>query len=144
MSVDMQTLFNNFAAAAKADALSDKPIITLGELTAKLEAFDGSLELAVQYGNTMLAYDEVGSYRGYYTDLAIEPRAEVTGTVADALADLHDANGETFTGYKGGDYYMNNRTLVWVAHYGEASGIGVTGVELVDGVVVITSADCEN
>lgn len=143
MSTDFQTLFNNFAAAAKADALQDKPIITLGELIAKLEAHDPALDLAVQHGDDLLAYGEAESYRGYYSDLSIDPRHDSLGTVADALKNLEAADGETFTGYKGGDYYMNNRTLVWVSHYGSASGFGVTGVELVGGVVVITSADCE-
>jgi hypothetical protein len=144
MSIDFQTLFNNFAAAAKAESLADKPIITLGELIAKLEAKDAAAELAVQYFDQVLGYGNAESYRGYYSDLSIDPISGSLGTVADALKDLRAAVGQTFTGYKGGEYKMTNRTLVWVAQWSTCPGLGVTGVEVIDGVVVITSADCEN
>lgn len=143
MNTDFQALFDKIAAGAKEEALADKPIITLGELIAKLEGKDPEAKLAVQYGGSVLAVDGVDSYRGYYSDLAIDPVATEFGTVAEGLELLRDAVGSTFEGYKGGDYTMTNRTLVWVEVYGNYSGQGVTGVETVDGVVVITSEDCE-
>jgi hypothetical protein len=141
---DFQALFNRIAAGAKAESLADKPIITLGELIAKLEPQDGTAELAVEFGGDLFAFGDLDSYRGYYSDLAIEPGGATYGTVAGALSELQDAVGKTFTGYKGGDFAMNSRTIVWVDYYGNYSGIGVTGVEVRDGLVVITSADCEN
>jgi hypothetical protein len=141
---DIQALFNHLAAGAKAESLADKPIITLGELIAKLEQQDADAPLAVEFYGNHFACADLGSYRGYYSDLAIEPDGNLTGTVADALTKLRGAVGKTFHGYKGGDYTMSNRTIVWVSNYGDNSGIGVTGVEVRDGLVVITSADCEN
>lgn len=142
--MDMQELFAKVAEGAKAESLADKPIITLGELIAKLEQHDATATVAVEFGGSLCGFGELASYRGYYSDLAIEPYGTEPGCSVDAaLTDLREAVGRTYTGYKGGDYTMHRRTLVWVDHYGSCSGIGVTGVEVRDGVVVITSADCE-
>ena len=141
---DIQELFNQLAAGAKAKSLADKPIITLGELIAKLEQQDQNSELAVEFHDRLCAFDGTDSYRGYYSDLCIEPGGASYSSVGEALNLLRGAVGGTFTGYKGGEYTMSNRTIVWVDYYGSCSGIGVTGVEARDGLVVITSADCEN
>ena len=144
MSVDYQSIFSGLADAAKAKALEDQPIITLGELIAKLEQQDQSASLAVQFRGMLCALDDISSYRGYYSDLCLEPGDDRFGTVATALADLRESVGRTFTGYKGGEYKMTNRTIVWVDYYGACSGVGVTGVQVnSEGVVVITSAECE-
>ncbi len=38
--------------------------------------------------------------------------------------------GQTFTGYKGGDFIMNESTHVWIATYGTTAGSGqIIGVE---------------
>ena len=140
---DLQALFDKIAEGAKAEALADKPIITLGELIAKLENQNPEDRLAVQYGGSVLAVEGVGSYRGYYSDLAIEPVSGPFGTVAEGLEILRGAVGQTFEGYKGGDYRMTNRTLVWVEHYGNYSGQGVTGIGVVEDVVVITSEEID-
>ncbi len=65
------------------------------------------------------------SYRGYYDQLAFEPMQNVT--VGAMLADAKSALGQTFQGYKGGDYEMGEWTEVWLAHYGQCGeGIGPT------------------
>lgn len=143
---DIQELFDQLMVAAKAKALADAPIITLGELIAKLEGQDPEARLAVQHHGEFFAVDGADSYRGYYSDLAIEPVAREFGTVADGLEILRGAVGTTFEGYKGGEYRMGSRTLVWVDTYGTCTEQGVTGVEVmdgVDGVVMITSGLCE-
>lgn len=71
----------------------------------------------------------VGSYRGYYEDLAIEfedkyPYPKVT----DLLNLLKDAVGKTFQGYKGGDYKMDENSRVWVANYSLTSDTVITGI----------------
>ena len=48
------------------------------------------------------------SYRGYYECVAFERRANVT--VGDCLAAARDALGSTYTGWKGGDYEMDEWT----------------------------------
>ncbi len=45
------------------------------------------------------------SYRGYYSDLALE-RDAGTRPAAELLAECKAAMGQVFTGYKGGDYVM--------------------------------------
>lgn len=142
--MDIQTLFNAISAKAKADALADKPIITLGHLIDLLRQQEPSATLKVQWPDGLTDYCEVDSYRGYYSDLAINnPLSSVEWAVAEVLEDLECAVGEDFTGYKGGNFTMGPQTLVWVSEYGTCSGLGVTGVELVDGVVIITSAQID-
>lgn len=57
------------------------------------------------------------SYRGYYQDIAFEPVEEAR--IGDMLKYAEKAMGETFTGYKGGEYTMNGYTECWIAEYGQ-------------------------
>lgn len=91
---------------------SDTPTpgqLTLGELIEALEAVDQDATLP--YG-----FDKPHSYRGYYDELAFELRHDIP--VADALAAARSALGVVFQGYKGGDYRMDEDTLVWLSAYG--------------------------
>jgi hypothetical protein len=59
---------------------------------------------------------DVGSYRGYYERLAIEPGPGVkAGELFDLIA---RRQGTYMTGYKGGEYEIHGDTLVHVARYG--------------------------
>lgn len=70
---------------------------------------------------------EFDSYRGYYEDLAIKKEIisddSVSSTVLDLKKVLKKAleQGEMY-GYKGGDYNINESTLVWFGDYGTTSG----------------------
>jgi hypothetical protein len=74
---------------------------------------------------------QLGSYRGYYNQLTIY-RAGGRGhggdatpvTVAELLTDARDADGQIFTGYKGGDFTMDLETPVWASDYSE-TGLGI-------------------
>ena len=85
----------------------------------------------------------IESYRGFYSDLSIVPSETPIGsrqkeyTVKDLLDRLKSSIGEEFTGYKGGEFVMQNHTPVWVSEYGCADGLAVKGVEVKDGKVVI-------
>ena len=68
------------------------------------------------------------------------PQNHVT-TVGPLLKNLSDAVGQTFEGYKGGDYRMSRLTPMWVSNCGDAAGLMVTGAEMVGSVVVITTAN---
>jgi hypothetical protein len=72
--------------------------------------------------------DQLGSYRGYYEDLALDYQTGATVHVADLLPQLRDALGRSFEGYKGGEFVMHRGTNVWVAPYGESWGTAITGV----------------
>src|SRR5688572_31200490 len=57
------------------------------------------------------------SYRGYYSEIAVEPADYVT--VGSMLECLKKARGTTMCGYKGGDYMMNGYVGVYLARYSE-------------------------
>lgn len=82
--------------------------MTLGALIERLEALDPNLE--------MDGLSDAHSYRGYYCDLAFEQVGKKK--VSEVLATVKACLGETFTGYKGGDYDMGRQTPVWVSSYG--------------------------
>lgn len=71
----------------------------------------------------------IDSWRGSYDELAIDFALDGQPmTVSQFLALLVDANGKTFTGYKGGEYQMNRSTPVWVARYGNSGNTAVVGI----------------
>jgi hypothetical protein len=83
--------------------------LTLGDLIAALEAMPSDAQVA--------NLDNEHSYRGYYSDFALEQCAGQR-PAADLLASCRAAMGQVFKGYKGGDFVMDALTPVWVANYG--------------------------
>lgn len=57
------------------------------------------------------------SYRGYYSDLALQPLPERV-PVAQLAIEVSSVLGTELTGYKGGEYLMQKDTPVWVSHHG--------------------------
>jgi hypothetical protein len=57
------------------------------------------------------------SYRGYYRDLAFEPKEGAA--VSEMLDCAKSALGTTYQGYKGGDFVMSEYTEVWLANEGD-------------------------
>lgn len=91
--------------------------MTLGKLIHALEQLPPGLPVAAGFGKPM-------SYRGDYAELAFEP---VEHTSIEAmLAYARAALGQTFTGYKGGKYTMDETTPCWLAEYGEGYGEQIT------------------
>jgi len=107
--------------------------LTLGEAIDQIKTFDPILEVEFDFGGYP---DGLDSYRGYYSDLAIDKRVEKT-TVDGFTAMLEAALDNTYTGYKGGDYTMTETTPLWFGAYGRSSGLAVMGLSLVDGCVRI-------
>lgn len=56
------------------------------------------------------------SYRGYYEELAFEPKENTT--VGAMLAAAREALGNTYTGWKGGEFKMHEYTPVHLAEIG--------------------------
>jgi hypothetical protein len=107
--------------------------MTLGAFIDALAAVaDPETPVVLRNGRGAHGFD---SYRGYYEDLALNPQ-DTRKTVRDVLADARAALGEVFQGYKGGDFPMHKKSLLWVACYGSC-GTKLTGVTLEGGHVVI-------
>ncbi len=106
--------------------------VTLGGLTKALESVKP--DATVQFDFCYLRPTVLDSYRGYYDHLALgwsseaEPDGEYWPKASDVLSRLKQANGATFTGWKGGDFCMNHKTPVWVANPGEAGDTGIVDV----------------
>jgi hypothetical protein len=84
--------------------------MTLGELIEFLEKRDP--EKVVPLG-----FNYPHSYRGYYDQLAFEPAPKIK--VSEMLVCTRESLGETYIGYKGGEFKMDKWTKVWLAYYGE-------------------------
>jgi hypothetical protein len=95
--------------------------MTLGELIEFLAARDPQKVVP-------LGFHKPHSYRGYYEDLAFEPCEQTT--VGAMLACAKEALGHTYTGYKGGEYTMEEWTKVWLSEYGDNSGQSIGEVLL--------------
>ncbi|MFF1417618.1 hypothetical protein [Streptomyces sp. NPDC058280] len=87
--------------------------MSLDELIKALEAVDPATVVRRGFHNPH-------SYRGYYHDLAFEPAFNVT--VGEMLADARSARGETYEGWKGGDFKMSGHTDCWLSEEGTCSG----------------------
>lgn len=106
--------------------------MTLGELTAALKRKDQ--ESFVTFGFGFNNPSGVDSYRGYYEDLAIS-YSRSSCTVAKLVAILENANGKTFTGWKGGEYDMHDNTAMWAANPGDSGSMAIVDVVDVGGQI---------
>ena len=73
------------------------------------------------------------SYRGYYPELALGYCTEVecrSLTVEDLLKEALECVGKTFTGYKGGEFKMDETTPLWVSNYGECSNTKIKEIKM--------------
>lgn len=88
------------------------PNLGLGDLIARLEREDPARVLPIGFADPH-------SYRGYYEQLAFEPRRNIA--IGDMLEAARSALGTTYEGYKGGEYTMADWTTCWIAHEGSTS-----------------------
>lgn len=85
------------------------------------------LEEQDQTAIVRFGFGEPHSFRGYYEQLAFEPVENAV--IGDMLAHAKSALGKTFTGYKGGEFEMDEHTDCWISEYGtsyQATKIGMT------------------
>ncbi len=81
----------------------------LGQLIKKLKNLDQHRVLAI-------GFTCAHSYRGYYDRLAFEPMESTS--IGSMLTLAESAMGQTFCGYKGGEYLMTQFSEVHLARYG--------------------------
>jgi len=84
--------------------------LSVQEVLEELKQKDPSLQLKIGLGNPM-------SYRGYYECLAFGPHENVT--VQTMMEIITKCIGDTFQGYKGGDYTMDTDTETYFVASGE-------------------------
>ena len=88
--------------------------------------------------------DDLDSYRGYYSDIAISNDSSGNRILVSAfLAKCTDALGNTFEGYKGGDFVMDDTSPLWRAGYGHASGIAIVDAVLIENVVRLITKEIQ-
>lgn len=93
----------------------------LGELIKALEEVENKA-LPVSILPFDLAPTGFDSYRGFYNELAISYSSGAEEpTVEEFLNWARACVGNTFTGYKGGEYLMGEDTPVWISNYGRCS-----------------------
>jgi hypothetical protein len=104
--------------------------LTLGALIDYLETVPSKSRLTWKDGKGIA---RPHSYRGYYSDLALSyPYGENSGLVrvGTVLTMLKEkCLGQTFEGYKGGDYRMDRGTPLWCSPYGVCSNLAIVSVE---------------
>jgi hypothetical protein len=83
------------------------------------------------------------SYRGYYSELAIGFASpdEAEPNASTFLSMLKGAVGSTYTGWKGGDYKMDENTAIFVANRGNATQCGISGIYVNDGYQIVLLTD---
>lgn len=116
--------------------------LTLDELIflLKKQKQDRKVEFDFAYFSPDL--DSIGSYRGFYEDLAIgfkDHDYDDRPTVKQLREALEKMIGTKITGYKGGDYTVTNETAVWCANWSETGSVAVVNVEEINGGVVIVT-----
>ena len=87
--------------------------ITLLDIIDWLKKQDQNKSLPYGFGEPM-------SYRGDYYDLAFEPVENAK--ISDMLKNAESALGNTYFGYKGGEFKMDEYSKCWIAEYGISGG----------------------
>lgn len=150
----IETVLEAKANEEQQQRLRDTSQLTLGELTAQVEAAVDGRGLPTIFDSGAHYPAGLGSWRGSYSELAIrwttDPEEGLTGA---ALLDvLQQADGGEFTGYKGGQFEMGPTTPVWVANRGTSDGFvdtelmehqAVSGVSAGEGGIVIQTTAVE-
>lgn len=129
-----------YIARMQAEAITGEKPITLGELIKQLEALDPDMPISFAKDLPIGPFE---SWRGSYDMLSLPSGGGGDfwncDTVFALLGEAERAVGNSFTGYKGGEYYMDENTFVWSDEYGECDGWAVMGVEQQqDRAIVIT------
>lgn len=112
---------------------------TLGELEIELKRASEDSVVLFEDGTHP---GEFSSYRGFYRFIAIEKGNRCM--VNELLTKVRVAIGNMYIGYKGGEYKMTRATPVWVSEYGEASGIGLIGIENLGDRIILKTGIVDN
>jgi hypothetical protein len=113
--------------------------LTLGQLIKRLDRVPGVTKILTADGQGI---EGLCSYRGYYSDLALNPVGGPVWTADQLLREAKFVINTELTGYKGGEFLMTKDTPLWLARYG---GLGPAIMDLTpDGVLVTRDLDEED
>lgn len=119
--------------------------MTLGELIAslkKIEQADNG-DRGVRYDFVYHYPTTLNSYRGIYPELALgyaDDDKTYPKTVTELRELCESAIGQTFEGWHGGTFTMNEDTPLWVANEGETGRTAIVSVQEIDGEIVLDTA----
>lgn len=122
--------------------MTDKPM-NLGDLIDKLEAvIDKDIPIFFQFGHIAPGY--FLSYRGSYEELALWVKERGAVSCEDFLSECKSTLGDTFEGYKGGEFLMTRETPIHIADYGEATNTVLLDVINKEYWVELVTGEIEN
>jgi hypothetical protein len=148
--MNIQEYVNNEMKKARDKQMLTSDQLTLGEILGKLKPIlekqkERENESTVKYDFEYLFPTGIDSWRGSYSEIALDfsdydyTKNKKPMTVSEFYKLIESAIGETFEGYKGGDFTMTENTPVWVANYGNSGNTAV--IDIVDAgyeVIIIT------
>lgn len=130
--MQMQEIFDALSTAARVTRA--KYHLTLAQLKQRLEdappggmvVIDGIPPITVP---GLPRYPtKPASYRGYYADLAFGS-SETPVTVQQVLAWCLEAARTEYTGYKGGTFWMDGATPLWISEWGDDSARAIVDAQ---------------
>ena len=80
---------------------------------------------------------------GHYQPGSKKVRIKADPTVGDLLEALRLADGATFEGYKGGQFYMDCDSDIWVAEYGDATSDRIYAISTLPGRIDLLTVDVD-
>lgn len=112
--------------------------VTLGKMIEALSAMPPETNVQLDVGGTP---GRPHSYRGYYSDLSFAPSPEPI-TAEKFLEVCKQALGNSYEGYKGGDFKMDERTPLWSAPYG-TTGRAIMGIVMHEGTAILVTKEID-
>ena len=121
-----------------------KKLFSLGDLIRALEELPDK-DKEVWFDIPEARPTTFGSDRGYYCDIAIgfEVGYGSGPKVTELLEKARKSCGETYTGWKGGEYTMKKSTRLWVANQGCVNDVRICGVDDSSWCVVLQTIKSE-
>lgn len=155
--MDLQTYLNKMLQISRDKSFENSPQITLGELIKQIEEVGAKREINGE--DKTICFDfgysyptTLDSWRGSYNELALGYKFTGRGnydenftepTAESLLTELKSAIGKVYTGWKGGEFIMNENTPLWVSNPGDACNTGIIGILDKGYELVIITAYCE-
>ena len=123
MSLDIKDFIEIQKKQWAKDSLN-KGAMSAEEIINKLEEFKDSNKLIIiEMNNEIFTSDfAADSWRGSYNLPAIEYYSGKSGcSVNSAIENLQEIDGMKVSGYKGGDYVLNEEDPLFIANYGDSN-----------------------